>query len=119
MCGPPKRVWRLDPAEIHEVKGAGNAEKAYDDAVVEAACVYGKRVHNLFTDNCHHHVALVLNKLKYEGRTDWNQVRVFRAVWLRGRWVKRSHGATVFGPCLVLLLSFIGVMVFVGVQGSR
>lgn len=118
MCGPAKRVWRLDMGEVCELNGRENAKKAFDDAVVEAACVYGKRFHNLFLDNCHSHVALVLNKLKYRGRNDWNQIRVFWGIWSQGRWVKRSQGATVFGPCLVLAMLFVGLLVFAGIQAS-
>lgn len=119
MCGPAKRVWRLDRAEIYELNGKETATEAYDAAVAEGACVYGKRFHNPILDNCHSHVALVLNKLRYGGKTNWNQVRVFGAVWFEGKWVKRSHAAAVFGPCVFLVLVLIGVMVFVGVKATR
>lgn len=119
MGGPAKRIWTLDPSEIHDLNGKETATEAYDAAVADGACVYGKRFHNLILDNCHSHVALVLNKLSYGGKTNWNQVRVFRAVWFKGRWVKRSDAAVVFGPCLVLVLVFIGVMLFVGLKANR
>jgi len=33
--------------------------------------------HNLFTNNCHSHVAEVLNNLNYRGRKDWNMVSIW------------------------------------------
>lgn len=35
MCGPPRRVWRLDIADA----------TSYDEAVYASACFYGKRMH--------------------------------------------------------------------------
>lgn len=116
MCGPAKRVWRLDPSDICELNGKETVQEAYDAAVAEGACVYGKRFHNLVLDNCHCHVALILNKLKYKGKSNWNQVRVFAAIWYNGGWIRRRQAATVYGPCLFLLFVFTATMVFVGVK---
>ena len=94
----------------------GGAEK-WDQAVAEASEVgfnfnvfiilcklkeYHGRVHNLLCDNCHSHVALALNKMKYANRTNWNMLRFgsyffksnsqFKAgtydkLWRKIRWV--------------------------------
>lgn len=103
------RIWKLEPEQIHNLNGKNNATEAYDAAVVNGACVYGGRFHNLFLDNCHCHVALVLNQLAYDRRTDWNQVRVFRKIWLNGRWVRHRNCLRVFGPCLILVVVAIAV----------
>lgn len=60
-------------------------------------------MHQLLVQNCHSHVALALNEMAYDGRTDWNQMRVAWAIWRYGRFVNRSQWAHVFGPALVLV----------------
>lgn len=32
--------------------------------------------HNIVSNNCHHHVAEVLNELHYKGKNDWGQVDI-------------------------------------------
>ncbi|PXF41817.1 hypothetical protein BWQ96_08465 [Gracilariopsis chorda] len=96
MCGPAKRVWRLDLEQItthdsldsttNDGEGTGQAldsASMYDRAVAEGAMIYGKRMHNLVCDNCHSHVATILNMLRYEGRSDWNQLRVCWKIWMK------------------------------------
>lgn len=116
MGGPAKRTWKLDATKICNMKGKQAMTEAYDAAVLEGARTYGQRFHNLFLDNCHSHVAFVLNELEYGGKSDWNQVRVFKEVWLRGRWVRRREAITVFGPLLLLLSALIGVLIYIGVS---
>ena len=92
MCGPAKRIWKLSPDKM-------NGD--YDAAVAEVARIYGKRMHNIVADNCHSHVAEVLNRVQYGGRKDWNQARVAWSVWRHGEW-RQSRGWFLwqFGECL-------------------
>lgn len=100
MCGPAKRVWQLDSVDD---------DAAYDAAVDRAARAYGKKMHNLATSNCHHHVASVLNHLHYAGRTDWTQLRVFWHVWTRGRWVSSSACLSAFTPSIIIVIVASGI----------
>lgn len=43
MCGPPRRVWKLDSSQV-EVG-------SYVDAILHAASVYVRRMHIIFADN--------------------------------------------------------------------
>lgn len=52
------------------------SSEEWDDAVTKANCTFSKRNHNLITNNCHHHVAEVLNNLRYGGRDNWGQVDI-------------------------------------------
>lgn len=106
------RAWKLEAERIHNLDSADNAIEAYNAAVAFGACVYGRRFHNIILDNCHSHVALVLNQLEYDGRTNWNQVRVFKNIWLKGRWVRGRDCAWVFGPWLI----FVAVAIAIGVS---
>ena len=108
MCGPAKRVWRLDPTKIKRTNNMSPTE-AYDAAVVNAARVYGKKFHNIIFDNCHCHVALVLNELEYDGRKNWNQIRVFKSIWFEGRWVSWSQCVHVWLPFAIFVAFLVSV----------
>lgn len=94
MCGPPRRVWKLDTT--------GLEKETYDEAVGHGASVYERRMHNIVMDNCHSHVACVLNKMRYEGRENWNMIRVWWAIWTRGRWVSSVVAWRTMLPSVVL-----------------
>ena len=49
----------------------------YNTSLEKADRTYRGRVHNLCCDNCHSHVAQVLNNFKYRGRENWNMVDVW------------------------------------------
>ena len=49
----------------------------YDEAVLKSDGVYKERMHNICCNNCHHHVADVLNELNYQGRDNWTQFSVW------------------------------------------
>ena len=72
--GRPTRYLEL---KVHKVEG-GLVE--WDEAVAKASTIYGTRMHNLFCDNCHSHVATALILMKYSGKSSWNMVIL--ALWL-------------------------------------
>lgn len=118
MGGPAKRVWKLDKTEMQK-KGDGDAsactEKVYDKVVVDCSCTYAKRMHNIILDNCHSHVAMILNELQYEGRSDWNQISVFWGIWRHGKWVSRTQSLLVFIPFLFIIV-FVCIVAVLSTQ---
>lgn len=88
--GRPTRYLRLDPSrvDISGIASAGYGDGVisgvshWDESVARASVVYGTRMHNLFCDNCHSHVAMALGLMQYDrvptGR--WNMVRL--ALWM-------------------------------------
>lgn len=44
--------------------------------------------HNLCCDNCHSHVAMALNLMRYDNSTSWNMVKLCLLVLLRGKHVR-------------------------------
>eukprot|EP01053_Blabericola_migrator_P004576 Blabericola_migrator_1__4575@NODE_2430_length_2777_cov_89_767528_g1522_i0_p2_GENE_NODE_2430_length_2777_cov_89_767528_g1522_i0NODE_2430_length_2777_cov_89_767528_g1522_i0_p2_ORF_typecomplete_len134_score14_59DUF778/PF05608_12/1_2e30DUF4796/PF16044_5/0_0004Peptidase_C97/PF05903_14/0_0014DUF4105/PF13387_6/0_0049FLILHELTA/PF10306_9/0_065LRAT/PF04970_13/0_067Frankia_peptide/PF14407_6/0_32_NODE_2430_length_2777_cov_89_767528_g1522_i020352436 len=79
VFGPVRRCWQLelDPEQM----------AAWDEAVKEINQAFAGKRHNIFTNNCHHHVAAILNRINYERRTNWGAVKIAWAVWTRGCWV--------------------------------
>ena len=67
----------------------GNINRsAYDSAVRKSDETFKERMHNLCFNNCHHHVADILNLLKYEGKTNWTQVSVWWMCIARSKYVR-------------------------------
>lgn len=79
--GKPTKYWELSP---NNVKGG---RSAWDSSIAEASEVYKGRMHNLFCDNCHSHVAMALNLMKYDGCTSWNMVKLCFYMLLFGKYV--------------------------------
>ena len=77
-------------------------EERFDKCIDEANKVYQGRGHNLFTDNCHSHVAMVLNLYKYRGRSNHTMVSVWWMCATQGKYVSWSALFRTFWPCLVI-----------------
>ncbi|KAG7469150.1 transmembrane protein 222-like [Megalops cyprinoides] len=69
--GRPTKYWKLD---VNKVYGSGS--NAWDTAVHDASEEYKHRMHNLCCDNCHSHVAMALNLMRYDNSTSWNMVNL-------------------------------------------
>ena len=54
---PPTRYIQLDPAYC--------TDQTWDEGISNGCEVYKHRMHNLFCDNCHSHVAKCLNNMGY------------------------------------------------------
>ena len=48
----------------------------WDQAIKRANKTFEQTNHNIISNNCHHHVAEVLNELNYKGKSDWGQVDI-------------------------------------------
>ena len=59
----------------------------WDRGVAEASEIYKHRIHNLFCDNCHSHVATALDQMQYNSRNDWNMVKLAFLMFIKGRYV--------------------------------
>ena len=82
----------------------------FNKCLKEADKTYKGRMHNICCDNCHNHVARVLNNFKYRGRDDYTMVSIaWMLVW-EGRYVSWWAALKTY---LVLAL-IIGIIV-----GSR
>ncbi|SBS84670.1 conserved protein, unknown function [Plasmodium ovale curtisi] len=79
----PMKYWKLDKNKLP----LAITDQFYDDAIYKADEVFSKRRHNLLLNNCHHHVAMVLNSIKYKGKSDWTPFKVFLNLVIHGRFV--------------------------------
>lgn len=49
----------------------------WDNAVEQASLEFSRTDHSLISNNCHHHVARVLNLANYKGRNNWSGYDIF------------------------------------------
>ncbi|CBZ53325.1 hypothetical protein NCLIV_031120 [Neospora caninum Liverpool] len=76
----PMRIWRLDPERMHHPEDP----TMYDRAIEAADTQFRQTAHNLFCNNCHHHVAEALNHMAYKGRRNWTQFDVWWQLVIHG-----------------------------------
>ncbi|XP_071518610.1 transmembrane protein 222 [Panulirus ornatus] len=79
--GWPTKYWTLDPYR------AQGGPTSFDRSIVLASEEYQGRMHNLFCDNCHSHVAMALNLMHYDGSTSWNMIKLCFLMMLHGKYV--------------------------------
>ncbi|CAI9741111.1 Hypothetical predicted protein [Octopus vulgaris] len=95
--GNPTKYWTLDPSKV--------SKDTWDWAVAEASEEYKKRMHNLFCDNCHSHVAMALNLMKYDGSSCWNMVKLCFLMMIHSRYVSFCGFLKTWLPFLIVFSS--------------
>ena len=91
----------------------------YDESIKKSNEVYRGRMHNLFCDNCHSHVAYALNDFGYEHDFSilgplkftvkkWDMVKLCFWVFFEGTFVDTGAIISQFGPFLILIAVVIG-----------
>ncbi|EDX04193.1 transmembrane protein 222 isoform X1 [Drosophila simulans] len=98
--GRPTRYLRLHPK--HMVGG----NYAWDEAVSKASVLYGTRMHNIFCDNCHSHVATALIYMRYYDSTAWNMIILSMWLFVCGRYVGIGGFIKTWLPFAILLSIF-------------
>lgn len=94
--GRPTRYLQLDPGK------AVGGEKGWDHGVIQACDTYKKRIHNLFCDNCHSHVATALEHMNYGNSSSWNMVKLAAWLFVRGKYVGVSGFLKTWLPFVLL-----------------
>ncbi|NXK23909.1 TM222 protein, partial [Arenaria interpres] len=102
--GKPVKYWKLDPSKVYST-----SPNAWDTAVHDASEEYKHRMHNLCCDNCHSHVALALNLMRYDNSTSWNMVKLCFFSLLYGKYVSIGGFVKTWLPFVL----FLGVIVTV------
>lgn len=104
--GRPTKYWQLNPKFVDG--GSNN----WDKAVSEASEIYKKRMHNLFCDNCHSHVATALNIMRYKNNSSWNMVKLAILTLCCSRYVNFWGWIKTWMPFLIIAVVSIVVYLF-------
>ncbi|XP_055856564.1 transmembrane protein 222 [Episyrphus balteatus] len=94
------RPTRYLPLSLDNVVGG---QYEWDEAVSKASVLYGTRMHNLFCDNCHSHVATALIGMRYKNRTNWNMIILSFWVFFRAKFVGIMGFVKTFLPFLIVV----------------
>ncbi len=103
--GWPTRYLVLDPSK------ARGGPSGWDSGVSKASEVYGGRMHNLFCDNCHSHVATALDTMEYDGKKNWNMVDVAARMLFCGRFVSFGGFVKTWLPFLAMVSIVVVIVV--------
>ncbi|CAG0919950.1 unnamed protein product [Notodromas monacha] len=96
--GRPVKYWKLQPSRVP------GGEENWDAGVKEASDIYKNRMHNLFCDNCHSHVATALNLMSYNDSQSWNMVKLCVLLSIYSRYVSWAAVFKTWTPSLLLLI---------------
>lgn len=105
--GAPTRALKIRYSSPDSSESCDAAAAAHwDEAIREANTVYRGRVHNIFCDNCHSHVAYALNRVavKDYGVNKWNMVNIAVLMFFRGHSLSWCSWLQTYGPFLFLLI---------------
>ena len=105
--GVPTKYWQLGINKIPH----GNFAEAWDRSVYDASEEYKGRMHNLCCDNCHSHVAMALNLMRYDKSTSWNMINLcFLMAW-HGKYVNICGFMKTWIPFIILTAIIITIVV--------
>lgn len=88
---------------------------AWDQAIKDTSEYYARTRHSLFFNNCHEYIADVLNKVKYRGKSNWSQTRVWWMITFRSQYTGVIGFLKQWWPFTVILIS---VIVFLAIAFS-
>lgn len=102
--GQPTKYWKLGVDKVVD------GQQGWDEAVKHASDIYMHRMvgemimiviecqfilmlfilvqHNLFCDNCHSHVALALNLMRYDGKSNHNMIKLWFLFMIHAKYVR-------------------------------
>uniref|UniRef100_A0A3B3DEB9 Transmembrane protein 222b n=1 Tax=Oryzias melastigma TaxID=30732 RepID=A0A3B3DEB9_ORYME len=96
--GRPTKYWILDVSKVY-----ASGSNVWDTAVHDASEEYKHRMHNLCCDNCHSHVAMALNLMRYGNSTSWNMVNLCLLTFIHGRHVSCVGFLKTWLPFMMLM----------------
>lgn len=105
--GRPTKYWQMTPSL------AQGGVAGWDRAVTEASEIYKGRMHNLFCDNCHSHVATALNLMCYDDSTSWNMVKLALKMPFHSRYVSCWGFVKTWLPfCIIVVFILMFVLIY-------
>lgn len=86
-----------------------SAPANWDETIQQANEVYRGRMHNIFCDNCHSHVAYALNAMPVTafGVSHWGMVKIAILMFFRSKFLSWSGVARQFLPFSILVAFFL------------
>ena len=84
----------------------------WDRAILKGDNRYNMEEHNIFVNNCHSHVAYVLNQLNYKGRNNYNMVSIWWMLITKGKYVSFcGFFKTYIGFLIIIFIILIIILI--------
>ena len=84
----------------------------WDRAILKGDNKYNMEEHNIFVNNCHSHVAYVLNQLNYKGRNNYNMVSIWWMLIMKGKYVNCcGFFKTYIGFLIIIFIILIIILI--------
>jgi hypothetical protein len=77
--------------------------QGWDQYLAASADLYGQRMYNLLTDNCHSLVVQFLRSIQYGGSSSWDMVKLAAVVFLKAKYVSWAALLQTWLPFLVIM----------------
>ena len=104
--GKPTKYIKLKPSEKEKYE--------WDRAVEKGDNKFNMEEHNLCMNNCHSHVAYVLNQLNYKGRNNYTMVSIWWMLITKGRYVSFcGFFKTYLGFLIIVLIVIIIILIII------
>ena len=75
------------PTKYVQLKLTEQEKYNWDRAIEKGDNKYNMEEHNIFINNCHSHVAYVLNQLNYRGKNNYNMINIWWMLITKGKYV--------------------------------
>lgn len=86
-----------------QIEGS-EAAAAFDSAIQAADSAFTHREHQFLSNNCHHHVAMVLTMANYQHK-EWTAAQVWWLLLRRGKFMTCWARCKTYGLCCVIGLA--------------
>ena len=98
--GKPTKYFKLNLSDQEKYN--------WDRAIEKGDNKYNMEEHNIFINNCHSHVAYVLNQLNYRGKNNYNMVSIWWMLITKGKYVSFcGFFKTYIGFLIIILIVLI------------
>ena len=100
------------PTKYIQLKLTEQEKYNWDRAIEKGDNKYNMEEHNIFINNCHSHVAYVLNQLNYRGKNNYNMVNIWWMLIAKGKYVSFcGFFKTYIGFLIIILIVLIIVLI--------
>ena len=100
------------PTKYIELELTEQEKYDWDRAILKGDNKYNMEVHNLCVNNCHSHVAYVLNQLNYKGRNNYNMVSIWWMLITKGKYVNCcGFFKTYIGFLIIIFIILIIILI--------
>jgi len=81
----------------------------WDSAVIKSDRKYGNSVHNIVTNNCHHHSAEAISNMG----PDMSMLRAWWIITTRGKWVTPRYCLANYLPTIIFYIGVVAVILLI------